>query len=96
MFEKLLATFEKMTEISPAGDTISRIGQVGGGAGIGVAAGSGVSITDLFQFMPHTWPEWAAFFSIICVIPMIVRSTFTTIARGIIWMMRLKNGSPNK
>lgn len=95
MFEKLQAVIEKMTEAIPTGDVISRVGQVGGGAGLGVAAGSGVSFVDLFQYMPHTWPEWAAFFSIICVIPMIVRSIFTSIARGIIWIMRIKNGSSN-
>lgn len=95
MFEKLQAVIERMTDAIPAGDAISRVGQIGGGTGLGVAVGSGVSFVDLFQYMPHTWPEWAAFFSIICVIPMIVRSIFTSIARGIIWIMRLKNGSTN-
>ncbi|UVX31703.1 membrane protein [Klebsiella phage VLCpiS13d] len=95
MFERLQAIAEKMSDAIPTGDAISRVGQVGGGTGLGVAVGSGVSLVDLFQYMPHTWPEWAAFFSIICVIPMIVRSIFTSIARGVIWIMRLKNGSTN-
>ncbi len=96
MLEKLQAIAEKMSDTIPTGDVISRVGQVGGGTGLGVAAGSGVSFSDLFQYMPHTYPEWAAFFSIICVIPMIVRSIFTTIAKGVIWISRMKNGSSNQ
>lgn len=95
MLEKLQAIAEKMSDTIPTGDVISRVGQVGGGTGIGVAVGSGVSFSDLFQYMPHTWPEWAAFFSIVCVIPMIIRSIFTTIAKGFIWIARVKNGSSN-
>lgn len=94
MFEKLQAITDKMTD-SVASDVISRAGQVGGGVGLGVGAGTGVSFSDLFQYMPHTWPEWAAFFSIICVIPMIIRTIFTSITKSVMWVMRLKNGSPN-
>lgn len=77
------------------GDAISRAGQIGGGIGLGIGAGTGVSFADIFQYMPHTWPEWAAFFSVVCVVPMIIRTIFTSIAKGIMWLVRLKNGSTN-
>lgn len=78
-----------------SGDVISRAGQIGGGIGLGIGAGTGVSFTDIFQYMPHTWPEWAAFFSVVCVIPMIIRTIFTSIAKSIMWLVRLKNDSTN-
>lgn len=77
------------------GDAISRAGQIGGGVGLGIGAGTGVSFADIFQYMPRTWPEWAAFFSVVCVVPMIIRTIFTSIAKGIMWLVRLKNGSTN-
>lgn len=94
MLEKLQAIAEKMSDGIPS-DVISRTGQIGGGVGLGVGAGTGVSFADLFQYIPHTWPEWAAFFSIICVLPMIIRTIFTSIVKSVMWVMRLKNGSTN-
>ncbi len=78
-----------------SGDVISRAGQIGGGIGLGIGAGTGVSFADIFQYMPRTWPEWAAFFSVVCVVPMIIRTIFTSIAKGIMWLVRLKNDSTN-
>nr|DAE34176.1 MAG TPA: hypothetical protein [Caudoviricetes sp.] len=94
MLEKLQAIAERMTD-GAYGDAISRAGQIGGGIGLGIGAGTGVSFADIFQYMPHTWPEWAAFFSVVCVVPMIIRTIFTSIAKGIMWLVRLKNGSTN-
>lgn len=80
---------------SSLGDGINKIGLAGIGSGAGLGAATGFDFGSLLTYMPTTWPEWAAFFSILGVVSMILKNVVLTIIGAYIKLRGGKIGRTN-
>ncbi len=94
MLERIQKVAESLSN-SSVGDGINKVGMAGIGSGAGLGAATGFDFSSLMSYMPATWPEWAAFFSILGVLSMMLKNVITTLVDAYIKLRTSRNGRTN-